>query len=274
MSESNINEYFSGSSLIGNNYSIDQITEWYNDEKEGYAGLVQIDLKDDHYPYQELNWVHGFKYLPANIKTQKVLGIGSAFGQEFEPIVDNISELTIIEPSDELFTEKIGAVKPQYIKPTVAGKIDFPDNTFDLITSFGVLHHIPNVSFVLNEILRVLKPGGYFLLREPIVSMGDWREPRLGLTKRERGIPVHVFEDVFSKNKVEILNKNYLTCMTSFIQSKLGFIASKKLISYRAYIVMDKFLASLLSWNIRYHHVKFHHKLAPQNVAYVIKKTS
>lgn len=41
-----------------------------------------------------------------------------------------------------------------------ATAIDFPDNYFDCIYSFGVLHHIPDIEKVLAEIRRVLKPNG------------------------------------------------------------------------------------------------------------------
>jgi ubiquinone/menaquinone biosynthesis C-methylase UbiE len=38
--------------------------------------------------------------------------------------------------------------------------IPFPDNTFDLVYSNGVIHHTPNTAAVVKEIYRVLKPGG------------------------------------------------------------------------------------------------------------------
>lgn len=38
--------------------------------------------------------------------------------------------------------------------------IPFPDNTFDLIYSNGVIHHTPNTKKVVAEIFRVLRPGG------------------------------------------------------------------------------------------------------------------
>lgn len=41
-----------------------------------------------------------------------------------------------------------------------AASLPFPDNHFDSVHSFGVLHHIPDVRRVLAEIHRVLKPGG------------------------------------------------------------------------------------------------------------------
>lgn len=41
---------------------------------------------------------------------------------------------------------------------------EFPDQMFDVVYSFGVLHHTPNTEKAISEIRRVLKPGGRFLL--------------------------------------------------------------------------------------------------------------
>jgi ubiquinone/menaquinone biosynthesis C-methylase UbiE len=41
-----------------------------------------------------------------------------------------------------------------------AESLVFDDNTFDVVYSNGVLHHTPNARHVVQEIFRVLKPGG------------------------------------------------------------------------------------------------------------------
>jgi ubiquinone/menaquinone biosynthesis C-methylase UbiE len=41
-----------------------------------------------------------------------------------------------------------------------AETIPFSDGTFDLVYSNGVIHHTPNTTRVIDEIFRVLKPGG------------------------------------------------------------------------------------------------------------------
>ncbi len=41
-----------------------------------------------------------------------------------------------------------------------AEHLPFPDNTFDVVYSYGVLHHSPNTAKCLREACRVLKPGG------------------------------------------------------------------------------------------------------------------
>ena len=46
------------------------------------------------------------------------------------------------------------------------GKLDFPDNYFGLITCFFTLHHIPNLTNMLEEMKRVLIPNGYIIIIE------------------------------------------------------------------------------------------------------------
>lgn len=41
-----------------------------------------------------------------------------------------------------------------------AEALPFEDNTFDAVYSFGVLHHTPDTAGAIEEIRRVLKPGG------------------------------------------------------------------------------------------------------------------
>jgi len=40
----------------------------------------------------------------------------------------------------------------------------FEDNAFDLIYSWGVLHHTPNMEKAIDEVYRVLKPGGKIII--------------------------------------------------------------------------------------------------------------
>jgi len=51
--------------------------------------------------------------------------------------------------------------------------MDFPDNTFDCVTCYHVLEHIPDDRKAMREILRVMKPGGWAILQVPIKEKLD-----------------------------------------------------------------------------------------------------
>ncbi len=264
-----ISTYLSGEKLYGDDFTIDKIKEWYADEAEGYANLGAKEQNEYQYVYHALNKKLGFNYLP-NDTFNEVLGIGSAYGEELEPISDKTKKFTILDPSDAFADVKEILQTPcDYIKPRPDGNMPFKDNHFDLITSFGVMHHIPNVSHVLNECYRCLEKDGFMLFREPIVSMGDWSRPRTGLTKRERGIPLHIAHEIIQKSGFKVVNKSLCTFpLMNIVAGKMGVSAYNS----DALTMIDKFLSQVFAWNVKYHRTKFYEKFAPASIFYVLKK--
>lgn len=47
-------------------------------------------------------------------------------------------------------------------------KLKFEDDTFDVVSISMALHHFPKVKKSLKEIRRVVKPGGYIIISEPL----------------------------------------------------------------------------------------------------------
>jgi len=61
-----------------------------------------------------------------------------------------------------------------------AERIPYDDDTFDLVVGHAVLHHLPDVEGALREIVRVLRPGGRFVLAGEPTRVGHWYARRLG----------------------------------------------------------------------------------------------
>jgi SAM-dependent methyltransferase len=264
-----IEDCLSGKKLYGDNFKEDEIRAWFNDEREGYANLGAKELNENEYEYNALNIYHGFDHLPKDMRFGEVLGFGSCFGGEFAPIAERIDQLTIIDPSDAFVRSSIFGIPCNYVKPVESGTLPFADASFDLITCFGVLHHIPNVSYVVSELARCLKPGGYVLIREPNVSMGDWRNPRPGLTKRERGLPLDVFKKIVDNNNLVIIRAGY--CLFRLIP-KVGDAFNIRVYNYMPLVWLDAQICNMLKWNIHYHATTTLQKFCPQSAYFVLQK--
>ncbi len=85
-----------------------------------------------------------------------------------------------------------------------ASHVPFSDNSFDTVVSTGSIHHWKNPTACLNEVYRVLKPGGFALMYD-LVS--DTPASVLKETAREFGrlkmllLWLHSFEEPFYSSK-------------------------------------------------------------------------
>lgn len=260
--------YFSGEKLYGNDFSERQIEAWFADEAEGYFNLTASAGGDYAYGYHALNRRHGFSLLPKR-QYNHVLGVGSAYGDELEPILKHSDRISILEPSDGFKGTNLQGVPVSYVKPIASGNLPFVSDNFDLITCLGVLHHIPNVSKVIEEFYRVLKAGGYALVREPIISMGDWRKPRSGLTKRERGIPLMALRAFVKVAGFKVVRER--KCMFS-LSSRFQRVIGGSAFNNAAVVALDEWLCALPVWPTVYHAHNAAQKLRPTAVYYVLQK--
>ena len=210
--KSYIERCLSGKELFGDNFSPDDLKLWYSIEEQAYAKLLgnSEDLNQE-YIYHGFNKFHAYNKLPDRFWSN-VLSYGGAYCQELMPIIDKIGTVTVLEPGDKFqhgtlqSTSGETKVPLTYVKPDSSGKIQFDNESFDLITCISALHHVPNVSFVVTEICRILKHGGYCIIREPTTSMGNWTSDRVGCTPLERGIPELLMKKFIQQNGCDLLH--------------------------------------------------------------------
>ena len=86
-------------------------------------------------------------------------------------------------------------------------KIPFEDNTFDIVISEEVMEHIQDYNKALDEVYRVLKPGGIYIFTIPLME-GKKTQSRIGKKKYYHGFAPQlyfVYTD-FGDDIIEILN--------------------------------------------------------------------
>lgn len=92
-----------------------------------------------------------------------------------------------VEPEawkQQYFAKKIAAsgYPASYRQRLIPGwgeALPFPDVHFDLVTTYQTLEHVLDVQRCLNEMLRVLKPGGFLYIRAP--DYNGFFEPHYGV---------------------------------------------------------------------------------------------
>lgn len=96
---------------------------------------------------------------------KKILEVGIGAGTDFIQWVRSGTEAYGIDLTPEAIEHvkkrlNLYGLEAKEIKTGDAENLDYSDNTFDLVYSFGVIHHSPDTIKALEEIIRVLKPGG------------------------------------------------------------------------------------------------------------------
>ncbi len=98
----------------------------------------------------------------------KVLEVGVGAGTDFINWVRNGAVATGVDltPEGVALTRERLALEGLTAEVQVADaeNLPFPDASFDLVYSYGVLHHSPDTRRAVREVHRVLKPGGTALI--------------------------------------------------------------------------------------------------------------
>jgi SAM-dependent methyltransferase len=134
-------------------------------DKQFYSGFFKNNYKpaDEDLRAEtraEIMWSN-LKYLKLPVGC-KMLEIGCGTGKITE-YLDNImrfSEIHCIE-IHEGESKKI-----KFHKPEKNGHIKQKNNYFDLIVASLSLHHIEDINVMVRELYRVIKPGGFLVIRE------------------------------------------------------------------------------------------------------------
>jgi ubiquinone/menaquinone biosynthesis C-methylase UbiE len=100
----------------------------------------------------------------ASARGRKVLELGCGLGTDGARFAEAGADYTgvdLTEAAVELARKRFELFDlPGRFQTADAENLDFPDESFDLVYSHGVLHHTPETAQAIREVQRVLRPGG------------------------------------------------------------------------------------------------------------------
>jgi ubiquinone/menaquinone biosynthesis C-methylase UbiE len=149
--------------------------EYYTDEQrasDAYFREIEDRRYQTHYHLPEL-------FASMDGAGRKLLEVGCGIGVDSIQLAKRGFEVTAVDLTPNAL-EVAGqfaahrAVDVDFRLGNAEG-LDFADSTFDVVYSFGVLHHTPDIESSISEVHRVLKPGGvaYVMLyhRDSLVNL-------------------------------------------------------------------------------------------------------
>jgi glycosyltransferase involved in cell wall biosynthesis/ubiquinone/menaquinone biosynthesis C-methylase UbiE len=154
----------------GDAYKDETQRQWDNDPcgshyvKDAPRHTLDWFTKVEDHRYGEYGpWMPGVMEF-AGHAGEDVLEIGGGMGTDLAQFARHGARVTDVD----LSVGHLNLARENFELRSLTGRfvhqdaetLPFPDASFDLVYSNGVLHHTPNTSQVVDEIFRVLRPGG------------------------------------------------------------------------------------------------------------------
>jgi SAM-dependent methyltransferase len=139
----------------------------------------------------------------------KVLDVGAGTGVDASRLVTAGAQVTALEYNPMLVRRGMGVVPEARWIGGFSHCLPFSAGTFDAVCCNAALHHMRDVSIALEEMLRVLKPGGWlFTTGDPYRARNTSADTEFEVFNRHEGVllginesipPFSAFENVFLK---------------------------------------------------------------------------
>lgn len=196
-------------------------------------------------------------------KGKKVLEIGVGAGVDFLNWIKNGAEATgvdLTQAAVKLTRERLethGVSPDQYkLFVTDAENLPFSEHQFDIVYSWGVLHHTPDTERALRECFRILKPGGALkIMMYHLPSWTGWmmwaqscllrgklyRSPRQAIFHRLESPGTKVYTNTQAKKLLEKIGFQSIHLETKLCAGDLLKIQPSQKYQSRLYRMLWKF---------------------------------
>jgi SAM-dependent methyltransferase len=135
--------------------------EFYTEIDRRFFSAVELYAPCKKIPF---DWLIDFD----SLRTKDVLEIGVGNGSHAQLLAEHAKSFTGIDLTEYAVKSTAERMRVFGLGGTVlrmdAEQMQFPDSSFDLIWTWGVIHHSANTRKILEEMRRVLRPGGEALV--------------------------------------------------------------------------------------------------------------
>jgi ubiquinone/menaquinone biosynthesis C-methylase UbiE len=170
------------------NFSKEKVKEYW---EKGACGSAYASSEKFSQPYYEEIEEARYRLEPeifsfaqfSRAYGKNVLEVGVGAGTDFLQWARSGARISGIDLTEEAITNtrnrlKIYGFEAEYLQVADCESLPFNDGEFDVVYSWGVIHHTPDMTRALSEIVRVCKPGGICKImiyhRHSIVGYYHW----------------------------------------------------------------------------------------------------
>ncbi|RKS97780.1 class I SAM-dependent methyltransferase [Chryseobacterium defluvii] len=134
-------------------------------EDTGERHILNGNFNNTSELYIHLMHIATYEYAKSFVKNKKVLDFGCGSGYGTKMLSEHAESVTGVDISKEA----VDFAKENYTSSNLKFKTipEISNETFDIITSFQVIEHVPNDNRYVDDLKKLLNPGGYLLISTP-----------------------------------------------------------------------------------------------------------
>lgn len=186
----------------------------------------RLTIGADFNPDVELEHLERYRYASAFARDADVVDIacGSGYGSKMlaDAGASDVRGFDVEASAVEYASEHFVATNLSYAQGDAENLPTVPDNSADLVVSFETIEHLNRVSPYLQEVRRILRPGGQFLVSTPDRRLASCMYPLRG--RPNNGYHVEEFTGPQLREMLETAGFDIVEfCGQNYIHSALAF---------------------------------------------------